>query len=185
MYNPYQVGKNIYLRHPTEDDVQGRWHEWFSDEETTRYMPERYWPNSIEKQNEFYKKVISNKERLVLSIVDIKDDKHIGVCNLSFINFVHGFCEIAFAIGEKEFRKGSYAFESVSLLLKIAFFRLNLRVVRSNYIESNEFTRNIQKVMHFKEIGKIKDWFWINGKYEGLIIEVLHRDDWLKRNKYI
>ena len=39
--------------------------------------------------------------------------------------------------------------------------------------------------MHFKEIGKIKDWFWINGKYEDLIIEVLHRDEWLKRNKHI
>jgi len=32
MYNPYIVGKHIYLRHPTEADVVGGWHEWFSDE---------------------------------------------------------------------------------------------------------------------------------------------------------
>ena len=109
----------------------------------------------------------------------------ISVCNLNFINFVHGVCEIALAIGEKEFRKGSYGFECFTLLLKIAFLKLNLRIIKSNYIESNEYTKNIQKVLRFKEIGKIKDWFWINGKYEDLIIEVLHRDEWLKRNKYI
>jgi len=185
MYNPYMVGKQIYLRHPTEEDVNGKWHEWFSDEEITRYMPERYWPNSKEKQYEFYKTISSSRERLLLSIIDIKTDKHIGVCNLNFINFVHGVCEIALAIGEKEFRKGSYGFECFTLLLKIAFLRLNLRIIKSNYIESNEYTKNIQKVLRFKEIGKIKDWFWINGKYEDLIIEVLHRDEWLKRNKYI
>ena len=50
MYNPYIVGKKIYLRHPTEDDVQGKWHEWFSDEEITKFMCDRFWPNSKEAQ---------------------------------------------------------------------------------------------------------------------------------------
>ena len=58
MYNPYIVGKQIYLRHPTEDDVQGKWHEWFSDEKITKYMSDRFWPNSKEAQLEFYKSLI-------------------------------------------------------------------------------------------------------------------------------
>ena len=83
MYNPYMEGKQVYLRHPIEEDVQGKWHEWFSDEEITRYMPERYWPNSKEKQYEFYKTISSSRERLLLSIIDIKTDKNLIPQHLS------------------------------------------------------------------------------------------------------
>ena len=54
MKNPYIVGKSIYLRHPTLEDVEGDWYEWLSDPEITKYLPERYWPNSIESQIEFF-----------------------------------------------------------------------------------------------------------------------------------
>jgi len=37
MYNPYIKGKHVYLRHPTEEDAIGAWHEWFSDEEIVKY----------------------------------------------------------------------------------------------------------------------------------------------------
>ena len=42
MDNPYIIGKQIYLRHPTEEDALGKWHEWFSDEELTKHMNDRY-----------------------------------------------------------------------------------------------------------------------------------------------
>ena len=38
MNNPYLVGKHVYLRHPTKQDVEGKWYEWFSDEETTKFL---------------------------------------------------------------------------------------------------------------------------------------------------
>mgnify|MGYP000190897343 FL=1 len=58
MINPYVVGEHIYLRYPTEEDASGRWYEWFSDEETTKYLVDRYWPNSIESQLVFLKSLI-------------------------------------------------------------------------------------------------------------------------------
>jgi len=184
MHNPYIVGKLIYLRHPTEEDVNGPWYEWFSDEETTKYMGERYWPNSKEAQFEFYKSIQSNRTRLVLSIVDIQTNKHIGVSNLSSINWVHRFCEMAVVIGEKEFRKGTIAYECFHLLLKIAFLRLNLRHVKADYVKSNEFTKQIIKVLKFQEIGEVKNFYWADGKYRDYVLGILNRDAWLKRNGY-
>jgi RimJ/RimL family protein N-acetyltransferase len=181
MYNPYVVGKYVYLRHPTEEDVYGKWHEWFSDEETTKYLIERFWPNSKEEQYNFYQSIISGKNRLVLSIIEIESDKHIGVCNLSSINWVHRFCDIAIVMGERKYRKGSHAFESLALLLKIAFLRLNLRIVKGGYVASNKATKQLVKIFRFQEIGKFTNLCWINGRYEDLICVMLHRDDWLKR----
>jgi RimJ/RimL family protein N-acetyltransferase len=182
MYNPYIVGKYVYLRHPTEEDVYGEWHEWFSDEETTKNLIDRFWPNSKEEQYNFYQSIISNKNMLVLSIVAIETDEHIGVCSLSSINWVHRFCDFAVVVGRKGYRKGSYGVECVSLLLKIAFLRLNLRTVKGGYIASNEHTKKLMKVFRFQEVGNFKNLCWIGGRYQDLILVMLHRDDWLKRN---
>ena len=69
-------GKKIYLRHPIEEDVQGKWHEWFSDEETTKFLDARFWPNSKEMQLAFYNSLQNDKNKLVLSIVLKTNDKH-------------------------------------------------------------------------------------------------------------
>ena len=85
MYNPYKIGKQIYLRHPNEEDVNGKWHEWFSDEETTKYLSQRFWPNSKEAQLDFYRSLKSSRDKLVLSVINRSSDKHIGIVSLSSI----------------------------------------------------------------------------------------------------
>jgi len=185
MYNPYAVGSNIYLRHPTPTDVEGRWHEWLSDEETTRWLGLHYWPNSVERQREFYETCKKSNDRLVLSVIDKETDKHIGVCNLSSISWVHRHCDMAIIIGENEFRTGPYVLEGISLLLRIAFLRLNMRIVKSTYAASNEASQKIHEVFCFKEVGRLKDLSWDRGQYIDSVMMMLHRDDWMARNNLI
>jgi RimJ/RimL family protein N-acetyltransferase len=185
MYNPYAVGSHVYLRHPTLADAEGAWHEWMSDEETTRWMDLRYWPNSVECQREFYESNNSNENRMLLSIVDIESDKHIGICNLSSINWVHRNCDLAIVIGDKNFRKGPHVLESVSLLLQIAFLRLNLHIVKSTFAATNDASKLIHDVFRFKEVGRLEGSFWDRGQYVDSIIAMLKRDDWILKNRDI
>ncbi|MFC4313391.1 GNAT family N-acetyltransferase [Steroidobacter flavus] len=182
MYNPYVVGKRIYLRHPTAADVEGRWHEWLSDEETTRWLGVQYWPNCVENQREYYAKEVRSRGRLVLAIVDIESDRHIGIVSLSGIDWVHGFADIAIIIGEKEFRTGAYTIEAISLMLRTAFLRLNLRIVKGGYVASNEATQAIMAVFRFREVGRFKKLYWSNGAYADGVVCMLERDDWMRRN---
>ncbi len=184
MNNPYIIGKSIYLRQPTEEDVLGAWHEWFSDEETTAYIGDRYWPNSREAQMDFYRSSLSSRSRLLLSVVDKETDKHIGVCSLSNISWVHRYCDMALVIGDKEYRKGPYAFECASLLLKTAFLRLNFKTVRGGYVVINEYTEKLLKVLRFEAIGTYKEMFWSEGKYQDYVVCQISSADWLKRNGY-
>ena len=181
MYNPYMVGKLIYLRHPTEEDALGRWHEWFSDEETTKYLGECFWPNTKEAQLDFLKS-LEDRNRLVLSIVTIENDEHIGVVSLSSINWVHRYASVAIVIGEREYRKGAYSMETLGLILKIAFVRLNLRTVKSTYVKSNEASRSMHKVFKFKEIGEYENLICIDGQYDNAVVAMLDRESWIKRN---
>lgn len=184
MYNPYTAGKYVYLRHPSQEDVEGRWHEWLSDEDTTKYLDERYWPNSLEAQRDFAESGLRGQNRLLLSIVDVESDKHIGVCNLSLINWVHRFCHLSLIIGEKEFRKGPYAFETCSLLLKTAFLRLNMHTVRAGYASCNEFSEKLLEVLRFKETGRYPEAFWIDGRWVDCVNAQIKQSDWLKANGY-
>ncbi|MBH09578.1 MAG: hypothetical protein CMG74_04340 [Candidatus Marinimicrobia bacterium] len=182
MVNPYIVGKNVYLRHPIEDDVYGGWYEWFSDEEITKYLTERHWPNSQDTQLDFYKSLKDNKEKLVLSIIDKGNDKHIGIISLSGINWVHRYAEISVVIGDKDYNHGTVLTESFALMLKIAFTKLNLLNLMSAYAESNEKSKVLHRLFKFKQGGCLKNFLFINEKYEDLIIEFIDQESWIERN---
>ncbi len=182
MYNPYIAGKRIYLRHPTREDVAGRWHEWFSDQETMQWVPGHFWPNSVESQQAFYESIQNSRDRLVLSIVDIETDTHIGVCNLSSLNWRDRHADMAVIIGEKEYREGIYVTEVIAMLLKIAFNRLNFRIVKGGYLSCNEASKAILELFRFKEIGTYKEIIWFEDHYVDHVLVMLRREDWLRRN---
>ena len=150
------------MRHPIEDDVYGGWYEWFSDEQITKYLSERYWPNSQDAQLDLYKSLKDNKEKLVLSIIDKGNDKHIGIISLTSINWVHRYAEIAVLIGEKDYRRGPALTESFALMLKIAFTKLNLMNLLSAYAESNEKSKVLHRLFKFKQAGSLKEFLFIN-----------------------
>ena len=183
MTNPYAIGKQVYLRSPSENDLEGKWHEWFSDPEITEYLADRYWPNSIEMQQSFYESIKNSKDRLVLSICDMETDEHIGICNLSAINWVHRYADIAFIIGEKKYRNGSVGLETTALLLDIAFNKLNLLNLRATYFASHPHTPVILKIFGFKEVGRFENFLSHKGNYVDLVYSQLSRESWAARNE--
>lgn len=182
MYNPYLIGKHVYLRHPTEADVVGRWHEWFSDPAILGgYIPYRR-PNCVEKQREFYNDVVLNDNtRMVFSIVDKKTDKHIGVCNLSSIDWVSRYCDFAFIVGEKEFRCGVYTLEVAFLLMELVFKRLNFRWLYCGHIAVNIRSHTVMKFLGFEESGRHPQKFWCNGSWADHVFLMLSQEQWASR----
>lgn len=183
MKNQYAIGKNIYLRAPCAADIEGRWYQWFSDPEVTQYLGDRFWPNTIESQVAFYESIKNSKDRLVLCICLSETDEHIGVCNLSFINWVHRHADVALVIGEKKYRNGAIAVETMSLLLDIAFNRLNLLNLRTSHISTNPYTPLLEKMFGFREVGRFKKLSFFRGEYVDSVFSQLSRDDWADRNK--
>jgi len=183
MINPYAEGNSIYLRAPCLADVEGKWYQWFSDIEVTQYLVERFWPNTIESQLEFYESTKNNNNRMVLCICLKDTDEHIGVCNLSFINWIHRYADAALVIGEKEHRNGVNAIETMTLLLDIAFNRLNLLNLRTSYSTANPYTPLLEKMFGFNESGRYTNLLHSCGKSHDLVLSQLSREDWKLRNQ--
>lgn len=182
MINSYASGKTVYLRAPAAGDAAGRWHEWFSDPEITQFLGERWWPNTPEAQQAFYESSRDSRDRLVLAVCARDTDEHVGVCSLSAISWLHRHADIAFVIGEKSHRNGAVAVEVMSLLLEIAFNRLNLRNLRSMHLSSNPHTPLLERMFGFRVVGRMHGFYFWQGQYVDGVYSQLSRADWTERN---
>ena len=184
MYNSYITGKYVYLRHPTEQDAEGKWHEWFSDEETTKYIADQYWPNSLERQLGFYRNICEEtindtKRDLVLSVVTKDEDVHIGLVGLSRINWVHRYADLIIIIGEPDYRKIPYTLEAHELMHKVAFLRLNLLNVMSYYAATNRGAIAVQKIFKYQKVGAFNEAMSIDGERVDLVMGMLNKNDYI------
>jgi ribosomal-protein-alanine N-acetyltransferase len=183
MLNPYAIGKAIYLRAPTVEDVEGKWYQWFSDPDVTQFLGDRFWPNTKRDQLKFFESLNDTRERLVLNICLISTDEHIGVCNLSSINWVHRHADIALVIGEREYRHGALAIEVMTLLLDIAFNRLNLMNIKASHASAHPVTPLLLRLFGFVEIGRFTNLTYYRGEYVDCVLSQLSKITWNKRNK--
>jgi RimJ/RimL family protein N-acetyltransferase len=186
MLNPYISGKSVYLRHPTEEDALGKWHEWFSDEETTKYIVDQYWPNSVEGQLAHYRTLAEetirgDRRQLVLSVVTTKEDLHIGVVGLTRINWVHQYADLVIVIGDQKYRRIPYTIEAHELMHKVAFLRLNLLNVRSFYASNNKGAIAVQKLFKYTKVGVYENLYTIDGKRVDLVTGMLSKEAYLKK----
>ena len=179
MINPYKVGKSIYLRTPIDEDIN-IWHQWFSDEETTKYLA-HYYPNTIEKQKIFLNESKISTSKIILMICNKSQDNILGICSLNSINLISKNAEIALVIGDKFQKNGIVAIESFKLLLEIAFNNLNLENIKSFHNELNDNISMLTKMFGFEEVGRFKKISFSDGNFYDDIISQLNKKNWLLR----
>ncbi len=96
---------------------------------------------------------------------------------------MHRYADIALVIGEKKYRNGAIAIETMSLLLDIAFNRLNLQNVKASYVSANSSSSVLLKLFDFLEVGRFRKISYIRGEYVDSVISQLSREDWTSRNR--
>ncbi len=180
MVNPYAIGKLCYLRIPEESDSNSGWYEWFSDPKVTKYLIDRYWPNSKAEQLNFVKGLASDKSRLVLLICNLETDLPIGVISLGQINLVHRCASFSLVVPPSVNSDSRAALEASMLLLNLAFYRLNLLNIKSFTASTNHTSVNMQKLLGFEVVGEFSDVYNIDGELTNEICLQLKFKNWRK-----
>ena len=181
MINPYAVGKLCYLRVPEEFDENSNWHQWFSDPTVTKYLPRRYWPNTKTDLRRFIRKLVGEKSLLVLLVCSLDSDIPIGVVSLDEINLVHRYAGFSMVFPPIVNGEPRISFEASTLILDIAFYRLNLLNVKTFTVSSNAASINMQKLLGFKDVGTFSNIFNIGGEQHNETCMQLNVSDWRNR----
>ena len=180
-FNVFIKGKNVDLVVLDEEAVEKTdWFNWFNDEENTKYMKHRYYPNNRAKQLAFYKNEIENNpKKLQVGIFHKEDKVLIGVISLNNIDFLNRNCDTGAIIGVKKYRKIFCYLEAYTLLLKHAFEQLNMNKISDGSI-SKDVADFLIKTVGFKLEGIRRKEQYMNGDYVDLYLIGLLKEDFYK-----
>ena len=130
-------GEVVDLCVPNDEQwVLEQWYRWFNDQETTRYLEQGVFPNSLKKQKEYFESTIHSKDRIVLLIKPKNYDYFVGVTSLSYIDLAQRQCHFSMVIGKKDNSPDSmfYAMETKCRMTEHAFENVGVERINSGQV---------------------------------------------------
>jgi RimJ/RimL family protein N-acetyltransferase len=171
-------GDELYLSPMSADDAQ-TYTRWLSDTRVTDGLgstcrvftvaQERNW---IENRSGDYQFAIIRKN----------DDCLLGNIGFDTVDSDHQRAEVGLFIGEEENRGHGYGAQALRLILDYGFRQLNLRNVMLKLFSFNERAFACYKRVGFREIGRRRQSYYVNGMfYDEIYMDIL-REEFLSQD---
>jgi len=165
-------GEMVHLTADNPDVMAVQLFRWNQDTEWFRFLdtdPPRLF--SEKKVKEFQEKELEKESsnELFFHIHTLEDDSLIGFVGLFDLFKHHGDSLVAIALGERDFWGKGYGTDAMKIMLRYAFYELNLRKVGLIVFEYNS-----RAIRSYEKIGFIPE-----GRIRGAILREGRRWDWL------
>ena len=157
------VGENIYLSPLNIEDAE-KYLEWFCDFSMTDGLGTSSNLMTIEAEKEWLEKTIKNND-FHFAIVSLGNDQLIGTCGFNEISHQNRIGTVGIFLGNEENRSRGLGAEALRLLLDYGFHYLNLNNIMLNVKSFNERAISCYKKVGFKEFGRRRQSYFLNGKY--------------------
>lgn len=165
MRSVFLKGKNIFLSPLSKEDNLEHYTSWLNDQETTLFMGSGRFPLSIDNLKNYIETYNNSKDGMLLGIFLKKSANHIGNITLHQINWKDRHAEIGILIGDKKSRGKGYATVAISLVVRHAFSKLNLRKLCTGMSKGNEASKKAFEKVGFKVEGVLREHFYLNEEY--------------------
>jgi [ribosomal protein S5]-alanine N-acetyltransferase len=177
-------GRHIFLRGLDETDIDSHYVNWLNDPEVNIFMATRRFPTTRESLKNFYEKIKSDDQALVLAICLKADGRHIGNVKLDKIDWISRACEFGLVIGEKKLWGQGYGSEATYLITQHGFFQLNLRRITIFLAAENTGALRCYAKAGYQTEGRLREAVFLNGKYRDVVVMGQVRRDFQVRSEY-
>lgn len=158
-------GRQIYLSPMSIEDAP-LYTRWFNDFTTTDGIGASDRLTTLEGEKKW---IQENAGRYEFAIVRQEDDVLIGNCGIENPDFKNRCAEVGLFIGDEENRNRGYGSEVLELLLGYGFRYLNLNNIMLCVYSFNERAIHTYKKVGFREIGRRRQAYFVNGEYHDRI----------------
>lgn len=117
---------------------------------------------SVESERQW---ISDNSNNYMFGIVSLKYNTLIGNCGFKNIDHIRQCAEIGLFIGDTKNQNRGYGTETLNLLLNYGFNFLNLHNIMLEVFDFNTIAIHTYKKVGFKEIGKRREAYYLNGKF--------------------
>lgn len=179
-FDIFITGKLIDLIALNEDlALNSTWYSWFNDEEVTEILSQHYYPNSPERQLQFYRdNILNNPSKCQLGVLHKEAQEFIGVISLNDIQHIHRCAEISGGlIAEKKYRNIKFFVEANQLMMAHAFDTLNIYKLWGGSIRK-ELTDLYCRTLGFSMEGIRRGQIYKNGKQNDVYSIGITREDY-------
>ena len=173
-------GGDIYLRALNENDIQGNSYSWSNDPIVTKFRNRGIFPNTLEKQEKYYRSLIDSDTDVIFAIIEKVTCQHIGCVRLQGINWVHSSTELGIVIGEKDFWGKGYGKVAWNLITHYGFDFLNLHHIYAVIFKENTASIKSAEASGFRIDGELRDMFFKNGKYHSALFMSVLKNEFIK-----
>ena len=169
------IGERIYLSPINVEDAE-KYVEWFCNFKMTDGIGKSSSITTIQSEIEWIENNNKNGD-LNFAIVDLEKDELIGNCGIMKINHKDRCAELGIFIGDEEHRNKGIGAETLRLLLDYGFNYLNLNNIHLGVMAFNERAIACYKKVGFKEYGRRREAYFLNGKYyDHVFMDILARE---------
>ena len=169
MNNPFLIGQNIYLRGLSVEDAQGDYPSWLNDAEVCQYSEHHVFPYTKAQANQYIEQLPTQKDRIMLAIIDKKSNTHIGNITLLAISSLHRSAEFSILIGNKAFHGKGLSKEATLLMLEHGFNTMNLHRICCGTMISNTAMQRLALSVGMVQEGIFRDEVYKDGAYHDTI----------------
>lgn len=155
------VGSRIYLSPMNVEDAE-TYVKWLNDLNVTDGLGTSSKITSLESEKEW---ICQNSGQYQFAIVRLEDDKLIGNCGFQEIDQLRQCADVGLFIGDEENRNKGYGQDVLKLLLDYGFNYLNFNNIMLRVFSFNERAINCYKKVGFKEIGRRRQAYYLNGRF--------------------
>ncbi len=167
------VGKRVYLS-PIDPEDAPLYTRWLNNLSLTRNLTVSSLQISLPGEHAVLEEMTKNHD---YAIVSLEDDALIGNCGIAQLNHLKQSGEVGIFIGEDSFRGKGYGSEALRLLLGYAFDYLNLHSVMLRVFDFNKQGMACYKKVGFKEVGRRRESFRIEGSWHDEIYMDILEDE--------
>ena len=171
--------KNVSLRPIDKADIPNLL-RWINDEDVSTFLG-RHLPISRKDEEDWINGCRANGKDIVLAIEFSKNECtsiHVGNIGLHNINQHSQIAELGIMIGEKSHWGKGIGEKAINLILKYAFYTVNVRKVYLNVYSKNKRARKLYEKCGFIAEGVFKEHLFRNGNYTDNVFMAVFRETW-------
>lgn len=174
--------ENIGLRGLLESDADGCYADWFNDINICKFNSHHRYPMTRDEVFEYIKQSNRDNKKLILAVIEKKQNIHIGNISLQQIDYINRQAELALIFGEKDYWGRGYATAAAGLLIKHAFNELGLNRIYFGTSERNKAMQKVGEHLYFSRIGIEREALYKNGEFLNIYKYDLLRKEWMSNN---
>jgi RimJ/RimL family protein N-acetyltransferase len=176
-------GKQIMLREYKKEDLESI-RKWCNNPKITNNLSDIFlFTHSLTQTEKFLNSMLDggNQNYRGFVISDIKTEEYIGQIDLINIDWKNRVALMGIVIGEEEKQGKGYGYKAIEILQKFVFESLNLNKLELDLHDYNEKAYNCYLKCGFKEEGRLRQKFYINGHYTDMIHMGILRSEYEKK----